>query len=90
MLLTAGEKPFIQDKDGKSPLYHTAKADYMCIREILLKYGGRSGSSVERNTHSRYDEVSGTRDGPKSLELDLAFCDAAADGDADVVQQVLK
>ena len=109
MLLTAGAKPLIRDKDGKLPLYHAAKAGHVSIKAILLKHGGSSGASVEREKYDRYDanifgsydklqslpeaggqyELSGGRDGPDPSELEVAFCDAAAAGNADVVQQLL-
>lgn len=106
MLLTAGAQPSMQDKDGKSPLYHAAKAGHMRVTANLLKDGDSSRSSVEQDTHGRYDkkssgyhdnlqslpeaggqhELSRGRDGPSSSELELAFCEAAAASNADVVQ----
>ena len=102
MLLTAGARPLMQDEDGKSPLYHAAKAGHMSIKAILLKYGGSSGSPVEGDTRDRDGaNTSGYYENPESLQekrslhefsgsqLEIAFYDAAAAGNVDVVQQLL-
>ena len=108
ILLTAEARPLIQDEDGKSPLYHAARASHMSIKAILLKHGRSSVCPVAQDIHDRYGEssfsyydepgslqqegshhnFSDARDESNPSELEVAFFDAAAAGNADVVQQL--
>lgn len=108
ILLTAEARPLIQDEEGKSPLYHAARASHMSIKAILSKYGRISGCPVAQDIHDRYGEssfsyydvpgslqqegsyhnFSDARDESNPSELEVAFFDAAAAGNADAVQQL--
>ena len=96
MLLDAGAEPFPIDDEEKTPFYYAAKSGHIEITSTLQDYPAitdleRLRSPVfhaARNGHKR--TVAPPRGHNEALALEEAFCDAAEEGNAVVLERWLR